>query len=344
MSSDNIFEGANEASSDEANSAERKLGYGAAVVETLAQIMREDESVFVAGEDVGAHGGVFGYFRGLQPEFGEDRVVDTPIAEQAIIGLGIGSAVQGLRPVVDLMFMDFICVAMDQIVNQAAKLKYMFGGGAKLPLTITTAGGAGLSAAAQHSQSLEAMLCHVPGLKVAMPSDAYEVKGLLTSCVREDNPTVFIINKRKLADTCHVPEELFEIPLGEGHIVREGSDVTVVAIGRMVDEAKGAAEKLSNEGIDCELINPRTVQPLDIDLIVESVSKTGHLVIVHEAVRFGGIGAEIAAQIQEQAFDYLDAPIERVAAPFSPIPFSPVLEKQYIPDAERIVAGIKNLF
>ena len=270
--------------------------------------------------------------------------MDTPIAEQAIIGLGIGSAVQGLRPVVDLMFMDFICVAMDQIVNQAAKLKYMFGGGAKLPLTITTAGGAGLSAAAQHSQSLEAMLCHVPGLKVAMPSDAYEVKGLLTSCVREDNPTVFIINKRKLADTCHVPEELFEIPLGEGHIVREGSDVTVVAIGRMVDEAKGAAEKLSNEGIDCELINPRTVQPLDIDLIVESVSKTGHLVIVHEAVRFGGIGAEIAAQIQEQAFDYLDAPIERVAAPFSPIPFSPVLEKQYIPDAERIVAGIKNLF
>ena len=344
MSSDNIFEGANEASSDEANSAERKLGYGAAVVETLAQIMREDESVFVAGEDVGAHGGVFGYFRGLQPEFGEDRVVDTPIAEQAIIGLGIGSAVQGLRPVVDLMFMDFICVAMDQIVNQAAKLKYMFGGGAKLPLTITTAGGAGLSAAAQHSQSLEAMLCHVPGLKVVMPSDAYEVKGLLTSCVREDNPTVFIINKRKLADTCHVPEELFEIPLGEGHIVREGSDVTVVAIGRMVDEAKVAAEKLSNEGIDCELINPRTVQPLDIDLIVESVSKTGHLVIVHEAVRFGGIGAEIAAQIQEQAFDYLDAPIERVAAPFSPIPFSPVLEKQYIPDAERIVAGIKNLF
>ena len=344
MSPDNIFEGANEASSDEANSAERKLGYGAAVVETLAQIMREDESVFVAGEDVGAHGGVFGYFRGLQPEFGEDRVVDTPIAEQAIIGLGIGSAVQGLRPVVDLMFMDFICVAMDQIVNQAAKLKYMFGGGAKLPLTITTAGGAGLSAAAQHSQSLEAMLCHVPGLKVAMPSDAYEVKGLLTSCVREDNPTVFIINKRKLADTCHVPEELFEIPLGEGHIVREGSDVTVVAIGRMVDEAKDAAEKLSNEGIDCELINPRTVQPLDIDLIVESVSKTGHLVIVHEAVRFGGIGAEIAAQIQEQAFDYLDAPIERVAAPFSPIPFSPALEKQYIPDAERIVAGIKNLF
>ena len=344
MSPDNIFEGANEVSDDEANSDERKLGYGAAVVETMAQIMREDESVFVAGEDVGAHGGVFGYFRGLQPEFGEDRVVDTPIAEQAIIGLGIGSAVQGLRPVVDLMFMDFICVAMDQIVNQAAKLKYMFGGGAKLPLTITTAGGAGLSAAAQHSQSLEAMLCHVPGLKVAMPSDAYEVKGLLTSCVREDNPTVFIINKRKLADTCHVPEELFEIPLGEGHIVREGSDVTVVAIGRMVDEAKGAAEKLSNEGIDCELINPRTVQPLDIDLIVESVSKTGHLVIVHEAVRFGGIGAEIAAQIQEQAFDYLDAPIERVAAPFSPIPFSPVLEKQYIPDAERIVAGIKNLF
>lgn len=344
MSSDNIFESSNQESDSGSKLNERRLGYGAAVVETMAQIMREDESVFLAGEDVGAHGGVFGYFRGLQPEFGDDRVVDTPIAEQAIIGLGIGAAVQGLRPVVDLMFMDFICVAMDQIVNQAAKLKYMFGGGAKLPLTITTAGGAGLSAAAQHSQSLEAMLCHIPGLKVVMPSDAYEVKGLLTSCIREDNPTVFIINKRKLADTCHVPEELFEIPLGEGHVVREGSDVTVVAIGRMVDEAKEAAETLSNEGIDCELINPRTVQPLDIDLVVESVSKTGHLVIVHEAVRFGGIGAEIAAQVQEQAFDYLDAPIGRVAAPFSPIPFSPVLEKQYIPDAERIVAGIKNLF
>ena len=178
MSPDNIFEGANEdeESSSESNPSERKLGYGAAVVETMAQIMREDESVFLAGEDVGAHGGVFGYFRGLQPEFGEDRVVDTPIAEQAIIGLGIGAAVQGLRPVVDLMFMDFICVAMDQIANQAAKLKYMFGGGATLPLTITTAGGAGLSAAAQHSQSLEAMLCHIPGLKVVMPSDAYEGK------------------------------------------------------------------------------------------------------------------------------------------------------------------------
>ena len=343
MSPDNIFEGAGDSESSGGNPGERKLGYGAAVVETMAQIMREDESVFLAGEDVGAHGGVFGYFRGLQPEFGDERVVDTPIAEQAIIGLGIGAAVQGLRPVVDLMFMDFICVAMDQIANQAAKLKYMFGGGAKLPLTITTAGGAGLSAAAQHSQSLEAMLCHIPGLKVAMPSDAYEVKGLLTSCIREDNPTVFIINKRKLADACHVPEELFEIPLGEGHIFREGSDVTLVAIGRMVDEARGAAEILSEEGIDCELINPRTVQPLDIDLIVESVSKTGNLVIVHEAVRFGGIGAEIAAQIQEQAFDYLDAPIGRVAAPFSPIPFSPALEKLYVPDAERIAAGVRNL-
>ena len=345
MSPDNIFEGANEdeESSSESNPSERKLGYGAAVVETMAQIMREDESVFLAGEDVGAHGGVFGYFRGLQPEFGEDRVVDTPIAEQAIIGLGIGAAVQGLRPVVDLMFMDFICVAMDQIANQAAKLKYMFGGGATLPLTITTAGGAGLSAAAQHSQSLEAMLCHIPGLKVVMPSDAYEVKGLLTSCIREDNPTVFIINKRKLADTCHVPEELFEIPLGEGHVIREGSDVTVVAIGRMVDEAKKAAEKLSGEGIDCELINPRTVQPLDIDLIVESVSKTGHAVIVHEAVRFGGIGAEIASQIQEQAFDYLDAPIEKINTADTPAPYSPVLLQEWLPNSEDVIKAVKKV-
>ena len=344
MAPDNIFESSIEESNPNDDPSVRRLGYGAAVAETMAQVMRDDNEVFLAGEDVGAHGGVFGYFKGLQVEFGADRVVDTPIAEQAIIGLGIGAAVQGLRPVVDLMFMDFICVAMDQIVNQAAKLKYMFGGGATLPMTITTAGGAGLSAAAQHSQSLEAMLCHVPGLKVVMPSDAYEVKGLLTACIREDNPTVFIINKRKLGDQCEVPEELFEIPLGKGHVISEGTDVTVVAIGRMVEEAVKASELLKEEGIDCEVINPRTVQPLDMDLLVESVSKTGRLLVVHEAVRFGGIGAEIAAQIQELAFDYLDAPVARVAAPFTPVPFSPNLENNYVPDAQRIADGIRKMF
>ena len=322
---------------------ERTIAYGAAMTETLAQLMREDPDVFVAGEDVGAYGGVFGTFTGLQAEFGEKRVVDTPISEQAIVGLGIGAAVSGLRPVVDLMFMDFVCVAMDQIVNQAAKLKYMFGGNARLPLTITTAGGAGLSAAAQHSQSLEAMLCHIPGLKVVAPSGPYEMKGLLTACVREDNPTVVVLNKLLLGASGPVPEELFEIPLGQAAICRPGDRVTVVAIGRMVGEALGAAAALEQDGIDCEVIDPRTLQPLDTGTIIASAKKTGRIIVAHEAVRFGGIGAEIASQIQELAFDYLDAPVGRVGAPFSPVPFSPALEQEYVPNAERIAAEIKAL-
>jgi pyruvate/2-oxoglutarate/acetoin dehydrogenase E1 component len=322
----------------------REIAYGAAMSETLAQLMREDPDVFVAGEDVGAYGGVFHTFAGLQAEFGEARVVDTPISEQAIVGLGIGAAVSGLRPVVDLMFMDFVCVAMDQIVNQAAKLKYMFGGNARLPLTITTAGGAGLSAAAQHSQSLEAMLCHIPGLMVAAPSGAYEVKGLLTSCVREDNPTVVVLNKALLGSTAAVPEDLFEIPLGKAEILRAGDRVTIVAVGRMVSESLAAAKTLAEEGIECEVIDPRTLQPLDTETIVASAKKTGRIVVAHEAVRFGGIGAEIAAQIQELAFDYLDAPVGRVGAPFSPVPFSPALEQHYVPNAASIADEIKALF
>ncbi|MDH4171244.1 MAG: alpha-ketoacid dehydrogenase subunit beta, partial [Acidimicrobiia bacterium] len=264
------------------------------------------------------------------------------ISEQAIVGLGVGSAVTGLRPIVDLMFMDFVCVAMDQIVNQAAKLKYMFGGTARIPLTITTGGGAGLSAAAQHSQSLEAMLCHIPGLKVVCPSSAYDMKGLMVSCIREDNPTILVKNKRMLGDAGEVPEELYAVPLGQANVVRPGSDVTVVAYGRMVSEATKAAERLADEGIDCEIIDPRTLQPLDTDTIVASARRTNRVVVVHEAVRFGGLGAEIAAQVQEEAFDHLDAPVARVAAPFSPVPFSPALEGHYIPDAKRIAAGIRD--
>jgi len=239
------------------------------------------------------------------------------------------------------MFMDFVCVAMDQIVNQAAKLKYMFGGTARIPLTITTGGGAGLSAAAQHSQSLEAMLCHIPGLKVVCPSSAYDMKGLMVSCIREDNPTVLVKNKRMLGDSGEVPEDLYAVPLGQANIVRPGDDVTVVAYGRMVAEATTAAERLADEGIDCEIIDPRTLQPLDTDTIVTSARKTNRIVVVHEAVRFGGLGAEIAAQVQELAFDYLDAPVARIGAPFSPVPFSPALEGHYVPDAARITEGIR---
>jgi acetoin:2,6-dichlorophenolindophenol oxidoreductase subunit beta len=321
----------------------RKLSYVMAFNEAVRSEMRADPNVFCAGEDIGAFGGVFGTFGGLQDEFGELRVVDTPISEQAIVGLGIGAAVTGLRPIVDLMFMDFICVAMDQIVNQAAKLKYMFGGEATLPLTITTTGGAGLSAAAQHSQSLEAMLCHIPGLKVVYPSNAYDMKGLALACIRENNPTVIVKHKRLLGSTSEVPEEQYTVPLGVAKVVRPGTSVTVVAYGYMVNEALVAAEQLAGEGIDCEIIDPRTIQPLDIDTICASVRTTNRVIVVHEAVRFGGLGAEIAAQIQEQAFDYLDAPVARIGAPFSPVPFAPNLEKHYVPSAASIAEGIRQV-
>jgi len=319
----------------------RSITYGRAVAETLAQNMRLDPDIFIAGEDIAGYGGVFQQFAGLLDEFGSERVVDTPIAEQAIIGLGIGAAVSGLKPVVDLMFMDFMAVAMDQIMNQAAKLKYMFGGEAQLPLTITTWSGAGLGAAAQHSQSLEAFLCHVPGLKVVAPANAYDMKGLLTACLRDPNPTVVVGNKLLLGMRSPVPEDLYEIPLGVADVKRQGSDVTVVAYSRMLHESLAAAESLAEEGIECEVIDPRTLQPFDTGTVVESVQKTSRAVVVHEAVRFGGLGAEIAAQIQEEAFDYLDAPVGRVGAPFSPVPFSPILEKKYVPNRNSIADQIR---
>lgn len=323
--------------------SDRKLPYVSAFNEAVAQQMEADENVFCAGEDIGAFGGVFQTYAGLQKRFGEERCFDTPISEQAIIGLGIGAAVSGLRPIVDLMFMDFMCVAMDQIVNQAAKLKYMFGGEAEIPMTITLAGGAGLSAAAQHSQSLEAILCHIPGLKVVYPSSPYDMKGLMTTCIRENNPTIMVKHKRLLGMAGPVPEHAYSIPLGVANVARSGTDVTVIAWGRMANESLDAAEKLAEEGIDCEVIDPRTLQPLDTDTIVASAKKTNRVIVVHEAVRFGGLGAEVAAQVQEYAFDYLDAPVARVAAPFSPVPFSPALESHYVPDAASIADGIRGV-
>jgi len=320
----------------------RTISYVAAFTEAVKLEMAADPAVFIAGEDVGAHGGVFHTFDGIQAEFGERRAVDTPISEQAIIGLGIGAAVTGLRPIVDLMFMDFTLVAADQIVNQAAKLKYMFGGEATLPLTITTTGGAGLSAAAQHSQSLEALFCHIPGIKVVYPSNAYDVKGLMAASVREDNPVLFVLHKRMLGQKGVVPEERYELPLGVANIAREGDDVTVVSWGKTANDCTAAADLLANEGVSCELIDLRTLSPLDIDTVVRSVKKTNRVVVAHEAVRFGGFGAEVAAQIQEYAFDYLDAPVGRVAAPYSPVPFTPALESRYVPDAARIAAGIRE--
>ena len=305
--------------------------------------MERDPSVYVAGEDVGTYGGIFGVTAGLLDQFGPKRVRDTPITESAIIGSAVGAATAGLRPVIELMFVDFIGVAMDQLYNQAAKMKYMFGGKAKIPLVMRTSCGAGIGAAAQHSQCLEAWFMHVPGLKVVMPSTPYDAKGLLISSIRDDNPVVFLEHKMLYASEGEVPDGDYDIPLGSADIKREGNDVTVVATAQMVHTALGAAEKLAADGISVEIVDPRTLSPLDEETILNSVRKTHRLVIVHEEVKFAGSGAEIAAMAAEKAFDKLDAPILRVAAPFSPVPFSPPLEKEFIPSEEKIIQAVKTV-
>src|SRR3954463_2231670 len=323
--------------------AVRELTYVKAYNEALHQVMREAEGVFVIGEDVAGYGGVFHMYDGLLAEFGDRRMIDTPISEMAIVGLGVGAASRGLRPVVDIMFMDFLAVCLDQVVNQAAKMKFMFGGEVRVPMVLTVASGAGLSAGAQHSPSLEGRLAHPPGLKVAMPSSAYDAKGLMVTAVRDDNPVIMMLNKKLLGAKGHVPEEIYGIPFGEAATLREGTDVTIVALGRMAVEAAAAADQLAAEGISAEVIDPRTVQPLDTATIVASARKTNRILVVHEAVTFGGLGAEIAAQIQETAFDYLDAPVLRVGAPFSPVPFSPVLESAYVPNRDSIAEACRRI-
>ncbi|MCZ6659278.1 MAG: alpha-ketoacid dehydrogenase subunit beta [Gammaproteobacteria bacterium] len=326
----------------EAQPQPRELPYVAAITDGVRAVLTEQPDAFVAGEDVAGAGGVYGYYRGLLKEFGPNRIFDTPISEEAIVGLGVGAAVTGCRPIIDLMFMDFMGECMDEIANQLAKMRYMFGGRATLPVTMLTMAGAGMSLAAQHSQSLEAWICHLPGLKVVMPTTPYDAKGLIIAAARDDNPVIVILNKMSLAITGPVPEESYAIPIGEANIVREGTNYTIVALGRMVHEALKAAEVLKDLGIDAEIIDPRTLQPFDTDTVIASVKKTHRALIVHEAVRFGGFGGEITAQIQELAFDYLDAPIARVGAPFSPVPFSPALEAHYVPNADRIVAEVKQ--
>ncbi len=321
----------------------RTLPYVSAINEAVREVLKEYDNSFVVGEDVAGAGGVYGYYHGLLDEFGPERMYDTPISEEGIIGLGVGAAATGCRPIVDLMFMDFMGECMDEIANQLAKMRYMFGGRATLPVTMLTMGGAGASLAAQHSQSLEAWICHLPGLKVVMPTTPYDAKGLIISAARDDNPVIVCLNKMSLAIQGEVPEGSYTIPLGEANVVRPGSNFTIVAMGRMLHEALQAAEQLKEFGIDTEVIDPRTLQPFDTATVVKSVRKTHRLLIVHEAVRFGGFGGEIAAQIQEEAFDYLDAPVARVGAPFSPVPFSPALESIYVPNAERIVAEARKV-
>ncbi|MBW2103110.1 MAG: alpha-ketoacid dehydrogenase subunit beta [Deltaproteobacteria bacterium] len=320
-----------------------KILFMSALNQALDQEMSRDPDIYIAGEDVGVFGGCFGVTQGLLEKFGEDRVKDTPITESAIIGTAVGAAAAGLRPVVELMFVDFVGVALDQLFNQGAKMKYMFGGKARIPMVVRAACGAGLGAAAQHSQCLEALFMHLPGLKVVMPSTPYDAKGLLISSIRDDNPVVFLEHKMLYSLEGEVPEEPYTVPLGRAEVKREGTDVTVVATARMVHVALAAAERLAEEGVSLEVVDPRTLSPLDEEAILASVSKTHRLVILHEEVKFAGSGAEIAAMVAEKGFDELDAPIVRVGAPFTPVPFSLVLENAFIPDEEKLVEAVRTV-
>ena len=314
--------------------------YVKALGEAMARAMREDERVFVLGEDV-AEGGPYTTTAGLAEEFGTERVINTPISESAIAGVAIGAAQSGMRPILEIMFIDFITLALDQVVNQAAKAHFMSGGQLTVPMVLRTQGGAGTRGGAQHSQSLEAWLTHIPGLKVVMPSTAADAGGLLASAIEDPNPVVFIENKTLYFKREEVPDEIEPVPLGRARVLREGGDVTVVALSRLVAEAMSAAERLATEGIEAEVIDPRSLVPLDLETIVRSVEKTNRLVIAHEAVQHGGFGAEIAAEVQAVAFDHLDAPIERVGAPFTPVPLSPPLEDAYIPGADDIYSAAR---
>jgi acetoin:2,6-dichlorophenolindophenol oxidoreductase subunit beta len=319
-----------------------KTTYLKALTAAQARAMREDESVFVIGEDV-AEGGPYGTTAGLADEFGTQRVLNTPISESAICGVAVGAAQSGMRPIVEVMFIDFLTLALDQLVNQAAKAHAMSGGQLTVPLVLRTQGGAGRRWGAQHSQSLESWLTHVPGLKVVMPSRAADVPGLLASAVADPNPVVFIENKTLYFKTEEVPDEPEPVELGRALVVRPGRDLTIVALSRLVDESLAAAERLAADGIEAEVIDPRTLVPLDLDAIVESVRRTNRVVVAHEAVRQGGFGAELAAQVQAAAFDHLDAPVERVGAPFAPVPVSPPLEDAYVPGADEVVAAARRL-
>lgn len=319
------------------------IRYNKAVNEALREEMKRDEKVVIAGEDVGDAGGSFGITRGLLKEFGEMRVIDTPISESAIVGLAVGASATGMKPVIEIMFMDFIAVCFDPIINQAAKMRYMSGGQMSLPFVLRTQSGAGLNAGPQHSQSLEALLMHIPGIKVVMPSNPHDAKGLLKTAIRDNNPVIFIENKALYGMKGEVPEEEYLIPFGKAKVIKTGTDVTIVTFGQMVNKVNKAAETLEKDGISVELIDPRTITPLDKETIKQSVKKTGRLVIVHEAVKIAGVGAEIAAMVQEEAFDYLDAPIQRVAAPFTPVPYSKPLENYYLPNEERIINAVKRI-
>lgn len=321
----------------------REITVRDALREALREEMQRDKAVFLLGEDIGRYwGGAFGVTKGLAEEFGDDRVRDTPISENAIIGVGIGAAITGMRPVTEIMFGDLSALAMDQICNQAAKIRYMFGGQASVPLVVRTPFGAGVNIASHHSQSLEAWFMHTPGLFVAVPSTPYDAKGLLKTAIRGNDPVLFVEHKLLYPLKGMIPEDDYIVPLGVADVKRQGKDITVIATLFMVHKALAAAEQLREEGISVEVVDPRTLTPLDKQTIVKSVRKTGRLVIVSEDAKTAGVSAEIAAVVGEEALDYLDAPIKRVAEPDTPIPFSPALEKAVIPDEKSIVKAVKE--
>lgn len=321
-----------------------ELTYLEAIRDGIREAMKEDEAVFMLGEDIGLYGGSFGLSAGLFAEFGAERIRDTPISEAVIIGTAVGSAITGMRPILEIMFSDFTGCGMDQIMNQAAKIRYMFGGKAKVPMVLRTASGGGAGFGPHHSQSLEALFAHIPGLKVVMPSTPYDAKGLLISSVRDNNPVIFLEHKflyknKKYAQ--EVPAGIYTIPLGKGEIKRPGTDISIVASSYMVQKSLEAADILQKEkNINCEVVDLRTIRPLDIDLILQSVQKTGKLLCVEEACSFGSFMGEVITQVTEKAFDYLDAPPIRVAGKNCPVPYSAILEQEMLPSVDKIKDGV----
>jgi len=322
----------------------REISYMEALREAIRQAMQKDDRVFLIGEDIGVYGGAFGVSAGLLDEFGPERIIDTPISEAGIAGACVGSAVTGMRPIGEIQFSDFVVIAMEQIVMQGAKMRFMFGGKAEVPFVMRLPGGSGTGAAAQHSESLENWFVHVPGLKVVMPATPYDAKGLLLSSIEENNPVMFFENKLLYKTKGHVPEEMYTIPLGKSNVVREGKDLTIIATSVMVPRSVEAAGVLSKEGIEVEIIDPRTLKPLDDAPIIQSVIKTGKTLIVHEAVKTGGFGGEISAVIMEsEAFDFLDDPVRRLAGLDMPIPYNRTLEHHAVPQVENIVEEARKI-
>ena len=331
-----------------------KKSYRTAINEAIAQEMERDENVIVLGEDVaGGHGssngpggvgGVFGVTAGLYDRFGSERVIDTPISESAIVGAANGAALTGMRPVAEIMFVDFIGVCMDQVYNQAAKFRYMFGGKAKTPWVLRSMIGAGMRAGAQHSQTLHPLFTMIPGLKVVMPTNAYDAKGLLIEAIRDDDPVIFLESKTLYDQEMDVPDEAYTIPFGEAEFLREGDDVTIVAMGGAIVQAKAAAQALAKDGIECELLDPRTTSPLDEDAILESVESTGRLVIVDESPPRCSLAADIASMVADRGFKSLKAPIKKVTCPHTPVPFAPSLEDEYLPNSARIICAAKSVY